>query len=568
MQNDKASMAEVPPRPPRARDAAPAAAATATAGPWEEFSRLHDHCYMVTDQALVAETNGRIQQAVDGYQEALTLMDQALAVEPQNNEKIATMQDKIRRAKKETLMRLVDAQSALAAAAAPPPPLTSGRDAPPSYDSLYPAVPAAAGPLYPAVPEETSVRPQLAARVAAAAEDEQAAALMEIAEETDGDCVLLPDLAEELFVLPDGAQMFFVAPDGNVSAPSSPQHLRLCRFAGAAAPAGSPQAFLQVGDWTYPLIPGCSPVLHSNFGPYMFPDLERPGCHVALLLPESVSLTALVEQPEEVPTTAGAAEAAGRSDKQKERLSAWLSGGLVKDGSQLMEAYLTGAEMLSKGLVTGAEKLSQYMATGTQQLQSGIAPATGPVRVDPRVQTGAKTAKQVSVGVLKGSEFVVSQVGRGTMALASYIAPYMKRTGARLLTATRAADETTANSKMDDVLEVASGAVRGFGLVYRGLEQAATQLANSLADNTVQLVEHRYGAEAGLVTHHSLHAAGNLAMTGHNVQSLGAKGIAKRVAKDTGKHLIHEHEQKRQGADAAGEVPPPAAQPGRPAKKI
>ena len=41
--------------------------------------------------------------------------------------------------------------------------------------------------------------------------------------------------------------------------------------------AGSPAAFLQCGDWTYPLVPGCSPVLHSNFGPYMFPDLERPG---------------------------------------------------------------------------------------------------------------------------------------------------------------------------------------------------------------------------------------------------------------------------------------------------
>ena len=107
---------------------------------------------------------------------------------------------------------------------------------------------------------------------------------------------------------------------------------------------------------------------------------------------------------------------------------------------------------------------------------------------------------------------------------------------------------------MDDVLEVASGAVKGFGVVYTGLERAASLLATSLSDNTVRLVEHRYGAEAGQVAEHSLHSAGNLAMTGHNVQSLGAKGLAKRVAKDTGKHLISEHEQKKQS-------PPPRPPP-------
>ena len=58
------------------------------------------------------------------------------------------------------------------------------------------------------------------------------------------------------------------------------------------------------------------------------------------------------------------------------------------------------------------------------------------------------------------------------------------------------------------------------------------------------------------VAENSLHSAGNLAMTGHNVQSLGAKGLAKRVAKDTGKQLINEHEAKKQ--DKPPRPPPPA----------
>jgi hypothetical protein len=39
--------------------------------------------------------------------------------------------------------------------------------------------------------------------------------------------------------------------------------------------AGDDQpAFLKVGSWVYPLVPGQSPVLKSNLGKYMFPDLD------------------------------------------------------------------------------------------------------------------------------------------------------------------------------------------------------------------------------------------------------------------------------------------------------
>ena len=62
--------------------------------------------------------------------------------------------------------------------------------------------------------------------------------------------------------------------------------------------------------------------------------------------------------------------------------------------------------MLSKGLLAAADKLSQYIATGSHQLQSNMAPAQAPVKVDPRLQSGAQTAKKVTVGALKVSEYV------------------------------------------------------------------------------------------------------------------------------------------------------------------
>ena len=32
------------------------------------------------------------------------------------------------------------------------------------------------------------------------------------------------------------------------------------------------RGFIQVGEWSYPVVPAQSPVLHSFYGAYMFPD--------------------------------------------------------------------------------------------------------------------------------------------------------------------------------------------------------------------------------------------------------------------------------------------------------
>ena len=37
---------------------------------------------------------------------------------------------------------------------------------------------------------------------------------------------------------------------------------------------GQPPAFLQCGDFVYPLIPGQSPILRSSYKAYVFPDPE------------------------------------------------------------------------------------------------------------------------------------------------------------------------------------------------------------------------------------------------------------------------------------------------------
>lgn len=88
-----------------------------------------------------------------------------------------------------------------------------------------------------------------------------------------------------LFHITDGVQIFFITPEGYVSAPSYPSSLTIYQFKDRAPRDDCASAFLQVGEWMYPLVVGQSPVLHSNWGAYLFPDLTAatPGINDSVI---------------------------------------------------------------------------------------------------------------------------------------------------------------------------------------------------------------------------------------------------------------------------------------------
>ena len=56
--------------------------------------------------------------------------------------------------------------------------------------------------------------------------------------------------------------------------------------------------------------------------------------------------------------------------------------------------------------------------------------------------------------------------------------------------------------------------------------------------NSQDLHFFRYGGEAGNATENALSTAGNAYLTAYNAAALGPKGLAKRMAKNTGKVLV------------------------------
>lgn len=97
---------------------------------------------------------------------------------------------------------------------------------------------------------------------------------------------------------------------------------------------------------------------------------------------------------------------------------------------------------------------------------------------------------------------------------------------------------------MSGVLTVAAGAVEGFGTVYTGLEQSAGILGKNLGDNSVKIIEHKYGLHAGTLAHDTFDTVGNMINLSRNMNIITPKGLAKKTVKGAGKAMFGDFKPK------------------------
>lgn len=100
---------------------------------------------------------------------------------------------------------------------------------------------------------------------------------------------------------------------------------------------------------------------------------------------------------------------------------------------------------------------------------------------------------------------------------------------------------------MGGVLTVAAGAVEGFGTIYSGLEQSAVILGKNLSNNSVVIIEHKYGPSAGAVANNTFDTVGNMINLSKNMNLITPKGLAKKTFKGTGKAIITDFKPKMPG---------------------
>ncbi|XP_065053820.1 spartin-like isoform X2 [Rhopilema esculentum] len=383
--------------------------------------------------------------------------------------------------------------------------------------------------------------------------------------------------ARTLVSIDEGVRLFHVDSRKSVSTWSTPCNLKIFQLLGENKDPTEPPAFLQCGDWVYPLHPGISPALKTFSRTYMFPDISlQPqdgepasvgivfaGCVAEIVIERferilscycdfrklTASDIARAKPPRPPPTYQNHKEkticdndnTTGRelvpvqpreiteiaiSDEEERSWSDKVSSGI-----------LIGAKWVSWGLAKGAQVTSHLVEQGATKLRERLQPNEEPSKVDPETVKNVQQIKEVTGAAVKVSGFIVSTLCTLTVELGRHLSPVIRTQGAKLIPA-KYKNGDDGKKTMDELVQVAAAGVKGFSAVFTSLEESGKVLYRSITKATVETVHHKYGEDASDVTGDAMAAAGNTAQAYWNVKKLGTKAIAKRAAKDTSKAVL------------------------------
>ncbi|KAM8706007.1 hypothetical protein ACLKA7_010324 [Drosophila subpalustris] len=312
--------------------------------------------------------------------------------------------------------------------------------------------------------------------------------------------------------------------------------------------------------WLYPLVPNVTNCYCTEYGAFILPDMEsaQPGNAFGIIL----------EKPQRpLSTSAGETEEEQMADLQQfflDLLEAVLAGtveqlqsprtqraatalGPVPSSSEQVSKHIVcAADFIARNLIKGAEKTGDLMMKSTPYLMSKMTPAApdSQAHVPTSVQTGVEVAQKVTHAAAGVTGWIAGKVGSTAVAVGGYLSPHIQTQGFRLLQKGFGYDSHEAHSTMEGAMTIAAGAVEGFSTVFDGLEKSAKILGNNLSQNSVKIIEHKYGASAGNLACGTFDTVGNAFIISQNANYITPKGLAKKLVKKTGEAVVIDYLRK------------------------
>lgn len=252
----------------------------------EIVKQFHDEAYIHVEQGLSLEESGQPVAAMASYEKGLRLLEQGLSPacdmphcigEKWDNARLLQM--KMRKTKSEVLARLESLSKERGGMTCPayePRP----QEMPPSYEEACGG--GGSSNFGQGIESPTSTFGAENKNGFKSYQDLLNGMEMTDVENVTAFSEMSGGELQNIFTIADGVQIFFILPSGEVSAPCYPTALYVHRWIdanGLPLEGRNPPAFLQVGEWSFPLHPGKLPVVYTLYGAYVMPDsrAEKPG---------------------------------------------------------------------------------------------------------------------------------------------------------------------------------------------------------------------------------------------------------------------------------------------------
>lgn len=328
--------------------------------------------------------------------------------------------------------------------------------------------------------------------------------------------------ADLLYYIPEGVQLFVIEGE-NTSIPTYPSSLEIFRFSLDQKKPESirAKAFMQVGPWSYPLIPGQTPVLKNDFGAYVVPNPtpEHPNMFVGIFLPKNLDkkdeddFYAILKQYTEMRTQE---LSRSMSREEREHLSQKIGDFLLK-----------GGDYLAANIHHVAEKTSKVVVEHSTRIRSSLKPGEEPIRLNPAVRYGVHYVHKGSKVVAKCTKYLLDKIGAMGMSVGRTLASGVER---------HLGDGE--GGVVHGTIFVLGSGITSASTVWLALENASKTMARNIADETVDTVRHRWGDEASLTAHEALYATGHTSLAALQLWDLGPRSLAGRAARKAGVQFV------------------------------
>jgi len=192
---------------------------------------------------------------------------------------------------------------------------------------------------------------------------------------------------------------------------------------------------------------------------------------------------------------------------------------IISRGGKLgLNVIDSGTEKMKKGINIATEKAKERIPQ--KEIPTTVSESTR-VKVE-KARMASGVAVTVTSAMFKGAMDAVTQMSD---SLKPVLSGYLENAGVK-------SDEPT-GPKTKAAINVTKQSAKAALEIYLGMREAAVSVMSASMDATAELIDHRYGNEAGRVAKDASNTAKNALEVTQNIGGLGIKSIAKKLAVDT-----------------------------------
>lgn len=205
------------------------------------------------------------------------------------------------------------------------------------------------------------------------------------------------------------------------------------------------------------------------------------------------------------------------------------------------ELVLKGSTKVSSGLVSAAKFTSKGIKKGGAYLKTKIKKKENPTQISEKTKNTLSKVKASTGAAVVLSRSLVTGVISSASTLGTYISAK--------LSSNSKAQKFTRSNYYQKAKEVGRVGIQAAVTIYDGLEESLVILLSSSKEAAVDVVEHRYGEEAGKFAEDGITCVSNAGNVYRSARQVGFKKLVKRTAKETGVRMIMYEEEAKEESD-------------------